>query len=250
MSHTVVEKAKARAKKKFEKRLVDLNKTEWVLDRLPDPIDSEWMPNVFIVGIKQLPQFAALTWGGWSGTDKKFKDTEVSILMQQYPPLPMAMIKDNSRAFRPIDQAEWARLMAGEGHVLSIGDEARSRLLNVEPRRWESNVVPVAPFIMVSWFADYGLALFVEWYTEIEGKIIHCKVYLNLYPAAWEIDRNHFRNVTKSRFLPNIGGAYQEIKWWSVENTSRRTIYWPFPEEGSLSWGNVIDYGPRNEARE
>lgn len=261
MKSDVIEQEIAELERKYKAELDRLDKKRWVLEHLPDPIDENWMPRIFISTVNGLAESVRLTFGDRSGSAFKFRDTEVSILMEQYPPLPMVMVKDHTRNWRVTDQDTWNDLNAGGDNVLSPGDEARARLLGTRPVPTDAFITPVAPFRMEAEESHGEQSLAIVWYTRLgKDTVARCAAFLDAYrdPAEWDTDRISYdkngnptrRRATRGKFIPNVAGTYEGINWWSPPDTFKTTIYWPWPSDDDRTWGNVIDCGPRNEARE
>jgi hypothetical protein len=214
---------------------------------LRDPYEERFMPSILILNIKDLVYKARLTWGDWNRHDQVgFKDTEVSMIMEQYPPLPIIMVKMGWKRFTPTDQEHWEDLVAGGNNVF---EQENGQVYEH---------TPCLPFYFKSETADYGTQRKVVWFTRLEDdSIVECKVHLSHSdPSYWTGDVKRAVNGTiikaKYQFHPQIGGTYSTISWWTEGNTGGSvTVYWPWPDKfHHQTWGDVIDFTARNEARE
>ena len=245
MKSSLIEQERTTAKNKYKRELAILARKEAILDMMPDPIDKQFMPRIYIVTTQGLGHEANLTWGNWGTNSVTFKDTEVSMLMLQYPPIPMMLVEHGSKSFRPTNQETWDRLWTDN----SIKHENNT----IETRH------PVSPFTFHMRWAEHGAQTTVEWFSKLEDTVVKCKVHLSphkdpsyMRPVFLKDVRGYNTRAVAPKFEvnPYLNGSYQTISWWSPPPSERRTFYWWYPEEEDRIWGNIIDNEVRNEARE
>lgn len=218
---------------RHDKRLELLHRQIDLAEMLPTPVDERFEPDVDTDIYRQLGFYGALEFGIYD----PIKDTEVSILMCQYPPEPMYMV-EGTREFKHTTQEHWDDIWFANDIDLPNG--------SIEYH------IPISPFVV---HASYiGQSLRVIWHTKVGDVILRCIARLDQDEDAsyWEDRRPKARKYHQYVFHHQFAGPIHTIQWWTENRTGGNvTVYWEWPDtEEYRKWGDVIDFMPRNEARE
>lgn len=212
---------------------------ETILDMLPDPIDAKFMPAV--IPFKTKHHDGMLTFDD-------LLDTEVSILMSQYRPLPLVNEREwGSPSFFPVEQEDWDEYWFDNTFTYGNGIDVYRN--------------PVSPFTFhVKWHESIRQKeLMVQWYSRLSDEtLVTCRAKLNVNQDATEwITRNltdKNGRVYRTEIVdadPFLSGTYDKIKWATIAKRSfHYTYYWAWPSEYDREWGHVIDSTTRNKFRE
>lgn len=249
----LIEQHIAKEEKNIADKLArDMNRTRHeahILRSLPILPDARYLPRVCSHGIRSIDYSASLTWDDFLKPHdfKPFTDDEVALLMDLFQPLWMARKKDGAVSFEPFLHEEGWR---------ALWDEPDVQLKNGQTITW----TPVAPFIMtVDKIHSVRQKIAVEWFSIVGDDVVKCKVALGWNdPARIEYTRGAWdrRSGTYTskpeRFIPCLGGNYAEQRWWvnNKETDIHAAIYWPHPDEESMTWKSVIDYSFRIDHKE
>jgi hypothetical protein len=247
----LVDERRKALKEKYREQKRNLDKEEELLGLLPSLIDERFMPKIHVLGpnlATRLGYVASLHFGDqdpWDDIEPYVTDTEVSILMEQYPPIPMAMRDSTFKRFVPTTQALW--------------DSYWQNNIVDNPNGTTTEFHPVAPFTFNMETAPHSTKTLVKWFSDLGPYTVVCVAHLN--PAK---DPSYFRTgfaynptrVVLMACIPQLGGTYTQISWATGQPISRHkthgsyTFYWGWPSADDMEWGNVIDFTPRNEVRE
>jgi hypothetical protein len=220
-----------------------------MLRALPELPGPRWIPRVFWSNIKSLDWHGLLTWGGSFRTEEKFTDDEVVTLMELFPPMHAALKCGGGTSFVPIPHEEAWYAYWKESEVI-LQNNLRNKY------------TPVAPFwLEMETSENVSASLFVEWFTLLDGKPVKCKVHLNVHrdASSLEYGPRYYGHRGKpvgrkfERLVPNVCGDWKQVKWATGSNdplAAHVAIYWPWPDEESMTWKSVIDHKQRVEHKE
>lgn len=210
-----------------------LHKQILLVRQLPTPVDDRFEPDVDTSIYKRLGFYGALEFG----IHDPIKDTEVSILMCQYPPEPMYMV-EGTRGFMPTTQEHWDFLWFDNSIELPNGAYEKR--------------IPISPFVVNVRYT--GQSLRIVWHTKVANVILRCVARLDQAADAsyWTDWKPKAWKYHDYRFTPEFSGPYVQIKWWTEHKDGGHiTIYWEWPDTQEYrQWGDVIDFTRRNEMRE
>jgi hypothetical protein len=164
--------------------------------------------------------------------------------MAQYVPIPMVMREDFAKSFRPTTQELW--------------DSYWQNNIVDNPNGTTTEFHPVAPFTFNMETAPYGSKTLVKWFADVGEFTVVCVAHLDPVKDPSLFHRTASGSGVNAKVAirncyPQLGGTYTQISWATGEpiskykTSARYTFYWGWPSADDM---NVIDFTPRNEARE
>lgn len=253
MTNRLVDERRKKLEERYREQKRNLDKEEELLGLLPSLIDERFMPKIHVLGpnlATRLGYVASLHFGDqdpWDDIEPYVTDTEVSILMEQYSPIPMVMREGTFKRFVPTTQALW--------------DSYWQDNIVYNPNGTTMEFHPVAPFTFNMETSPHSTKTLVKWFADLGPYTMVCVAHLDPHKDASWIHRTASGSGGNAKAIirkaiPNLGGTYTQISWATGEPISKYktqgsyTFYWGWPSADDMEWGNVIDFTPRNEVRE